>query len=175
MHYRIVIQARCPTTRILFPLISTLIREIRRPLRLEWVKGHQDSLQSYEKLPLKAHLNIDADFLATRYRNRGRLKSSSSVDHQSGQGVSISINGRRLTSKYDSCIRYQINGYHLRRYMQQTHMWSDQTWDDVDFGLFGQHFRRLRPSHQVTHMKESMDSYPSGNVAMISRGLKIQI
>ncbi|KAI2502522.1 hypothetical protein MHU86_11954 [Fragilaria crotonensis] len=62
-------QSKMPNDADLISLISTLIIEIRRPLRLEWVKGHQDSLQSYEKLPLKASLNIDADFLATRYRN----------------------------------------------------------------------------------------------------------
>jgi hypothetical protein len=156
-------KSKMPDDVDLISLISTLIREIRRPLRFEWVKGHQDSLKSYEKLPLKARLNIDADFLATRYRTRGRLKSSSSVDHQPGQVASISINGRRLTSKYDSCIRYHINGYHLRRYMQHTHMWSDHTWDDVDFGLFGQHFRRLRPHHQVTHMKRVHGQLPIGN------------
>ena len=154
--------SKMPDDADLLSLISASIRELRRPFRLAWVKGHQDSLKSYATLPLKARLNIDADFLATRYRLRGRLKSSSRVDHQPGQGVSILINGKRLTSKFDSCIRYHINGYHLRRYMQDKHLWSDQTWGEVDFCLFGQHFRRLRPHHQVTHMKRVHGQLPIG-------------
>lgn len=73
-------------------LISQLLRELRRPFRPDWVKGHQDTLQSYDALHRKARLNIDADFLATRYRLRGRLRSSSLVDHQDSQKVSISAN-----------------------------------------------------------------------------------
>ena len=151
-----------PDDADLISLIATLYRELRRQFRPEWVKGHQDSLQSYERLPFKARLNIDADFLATRYRLRGRLKSSPLVDHQTGQKVSILINGKRLTSQFDSCIRYHINGYHLRRYMQEKHSWSDCTWDDVDFHLFGQHFKRLPPHLQVTHMKRVHGQLPLG-------------
>ncbi|KAI2498313.1 hypothetical protein MHU86_16183 [Fragilaria crotonensis] len=151
-----------PDDADLISLIATLYRELRRPFRPEWVKGHQDSLQSYEHLPFKARLNIDADFLATRYRLRGRLKSSPLVDHQIGQKVSILINGKRLTSQFDSCIRYHINGYHLRRYMQERHAWSDCTWEDIDFHLFGQHFKRLPPHLQVTHMKRVHGQLPLG-------------
>jgi hypothetical protein len=66
----------------LLSLISILLTELRRPFKPEWVRGHQDSLQSYESLPFKARLNIDADFLATRYRKRGRLRSSPLLYHQ---------------------------------------------------------------------------------------------
>ena len=59
-------------------LIHVLLRELRRKFTPVWVKGHQDSLVAYEKLPLSARMNIDADFLTTRYRKRGRLKSKKS-------------------------------------------------------------------------------------------------
>ncbi|KAI2501729.1 hypothetical protein MHU86_12735 [Fragilaria crotonensis] len=154
--------ARMPDDADLISLISQLLRELRRPFRPDWVKGHQDTLQSYDALPWKARLNIDADFLATRYRLRGRLRSSSVVDHQDSQKVSISINGKRLTSQYDSCIRYHINGYHLRRYMQEKHQWSDATWDEIDFVNFGRYFKRLRPSRQVTQMKRVHGQLPIG-------------
>jgi hypothetical protein len=60
----------------LLSLIRLLLIEIRRIVTFKWVKGHQDSLMSFENLPRSARLNIDADFLATRYRLRGKLKSS---------------------------------------------------------------------------------------------------
>jgi hypothetical protein len=151
-----------PNDADLLSLIASLMRELRRPFTPEWVKGHQDTLESYANLPFKARLNIDADFLATRYRQRGRLKSSIHTDHQHDQKVSILIQGVRLTSQIDASIRFHINGYHLRQYMQERHGWTDTTWADIDFGLFGQHFKRLRPNHRVTHMKRVHGQLPLG-------------
>ena len=146
----------------LVSIIKLHLQELRRPFTPIWIKGHQDSLQSYESLPFHARLNIDADFLATRYRQRGRLRSSSSSDHQRGQRVSILINGVTITSQFDANIRFHVNGYHLRRYMQDKQSWSDSIWNDIDFHLFGQHTKRLRPHHQVTHMKRVHGQLPLG-------------
>ena len=77
----------------LISMISSFHRELRTSFRPVWVKGHQDSLASYEKLSLSARLNVDADFLATRYRQRGRLKLVVRVAHEPTQQCSISING----------------------------------------------------------------------------------
>jgi hypothetical protein len=38
--------------------------------------------------------------------------------------------------------------------------WSDQIWNTIDFGRFGQHDRRLTPARQVTHMKFVHDQLP---------------
>ena len=46
--------------------------------------------------------------------------------------------------------------------MQAKHGWSDSTWNQIDFSLFGQHFKRLRPHHQVTHMKRVHGQLPLG-------------
>ena len=107
-------------------------------------------------------MNIDADFLATRYRKQGRLKSKEKLSHEAAQKCSISIKGVRLTGNYDDIIRYHINGYHLRSYLQETNHWSDQVWEEVDFKVFGDNFRRLRPSRQVTHMKLIHNQLPLG-------------
>jgi hypothetical protein len=154
---------RQPYDSDLLSMIRSLLIEIRRHVSFKWVKGHQDSLRSYDTLPRIARLNIDADFLATRYRQRGRLKSSCHVEHHPAQKISIAINGIRLTSQYDSCIRYHINGYHLKRYMQAHRGWSDPIWEKIDFGLFGKHFRLLSPSQQVSHMKLVHDQLPLGS------------
>ena len=153
---------KMPNDADLISLARTLLSEIRRPFTPVWIKGHQDSLQSYEQLPFQARLNIDADFLATRYRKRGRLRSSKYSDHQYGQQVSILINGVRITGQFDTNIRFHVNGYHLRQYMQTKHAWNDSTWNNIDFHLFGQHFKRLRPNHQVTHMKRVHGQLPLG-------------
>jgi hypothetical protein len=153
---------RMPYDADLLSLISDLLAELRRPIVSVWVKGHQDSLRAYEKLPLAARLNIDADFLATRYRLRGRLKSSEQVDHSHGQQVSISINGKRLTGQFDECIRHHINGYHLRQYTQEKHGWDNSTWNEIDFNVFARHYQRLRPNRQIQQMKLIHEQLPVG-------------
>ena len=37
-------------------------------LKLEHIKGHQDSTRAYERLPILAQLNVDADALANQYQ-----------------------------------------------------------------------------------------------------------
>ena len=114
-------KAKMPDDSDLLALIRGCLTELRRPVIPQRIKGHQDSLKTYNNLPYKVRLNVDADFLATRYQHRGRLFSSKTTDHQDEQSVSILLNGTPITSNYDSTIRYHINGYHLRQYMQEKH------------------------------------------------------
>lgn len=129
---------------------------------LQWVKGHQDSIKSYSALPRVAQMNIDADFLATRYRLRGKLQSSENIDHFPAQKISIAINGRRLTSQYDECIRYHINGYYLKQYMQQKWGWTEATWNDVDLDNFRRHYKSLDSTTRILQTKIVHDQLPTG-------------
>ncbi|KAI2503242.1 hypothetical protein MHU86_11179 [Fragilaria crotonensis] len=126
---------RQPNEADLLSIIASLLQELRCKVVYAWIKGHQDRLNSYDSLPFLVRLNVSADFLATRYRLRGKLKSSQRVDHDPSQKISISIHGCRLTSQYDDCLRFHINGYHLRQYIQDKRKWSDKVWDDVDFDI----------------------------------------
>ena len=118
---------------------------------------------AYDKLPLAARLNIDADFLATRYRQHGRLRAVEYIAHRADQQVSIYTNGIPVTSQFDACIRFHVNGYHHRNYVQSHHGWDNSTWEDIDFGTFGKHFQRLPPSHRVQHFKFIHDQLPLGD------------
>ena len=151
-----------PPDADLISIISSSLQILRRPFRPRWVKAHQDSRIAYEKLPLNARLNIDADFLATRYREHGRLRCSSMVDHRIDNITTLYINGVPVTSQYDDSVRFHINGYHQRRQIQQTEKWTDAAWDSVDFYTFGCHFRRLRPSHRTQHFKYIHNLLPLG-------------
>ena len=146
----------------LLAIIRTMLKELRRPFAIHWVKAHQDNLASYDHLPLAARLNIDADFLATRYRLRGRLKQSVHVDHQHSQQCSFYINGVPVVSQFDACVRYHVNGYHYRRYVQDKFGWSDAIWDSIDFYNFGHHLKRLSPGHRSQHLKFLHDYLPLG-------------
>ena len=153
---------RMPFDANLLSLIASHLKELRRPFTPHWVKAHQDTLTAYDSLPFAARLNVDADFLATRYRQRGRLRQTARVDHIPAQQCSIYINGDPVTSQYDDCIRFHVNGYHYRQYVQRHHKWKDKTWDMVDFQSFGKFHKYLNPSLRVQHFKLVHDLLPLG-------------
>ena len=111
---------------------------------------------------MQATLNIEADSLASGYRTRGSLKSRQYCNHVHTQQCSISINNQRLTGQYDDIIRYHVNGYHLRRYLQEKKKWSDAVWDTIDVQAFGTHYHRLPLRQQITRTKFVHEQLPVG-------------
>lgn len=98
--------------------------------------------------------NNKADELATWYREvSGKRQSIESTDHVPGTQISISINSVRIVGQVDSCLRYHINGYHLRRYTQSKYKWNDQTWNCIDVEALGRYHSRLPPAEQIAHTK----------------------
>ena len=86
-----------------------------------------------------------------------------SVDHQPNQQCSLYINGRQIVSQFDACVRFHINGYHLRQYVQEANAWSDKTWDDIDFFNFGANLKRLSPNHRTHQIKLIHNYLPLGH------------
>ena len=100
-------------------LIRELQREIRRPIKSIWVKGHQDDAEDYEKLTPHAKLNVDADHLATQYQATGKNRPSTIIPHLPDQLISLSINGKRFPGHLESNLRWHINGSYMRKYLQR--------------------------------------------------------
>jgi hypothetical protein len=161
-----------PDDADLMSIIRACQLDLRTRIRIHWVKGHQDTTAKQSTLSLASRLNILADALATNYRKSGRLKSTKAVAHESEQGISIAVNGIRLTSQYDACIRFNINGYHLRNYMQEKKGWPNKVWESVDFYTFGKHFRRLQPHQQSTWMKFVHNQLPIGERRYVQATVK---
>jgi hypothetical protein len=154
---------RQPNNVDFLSLITFLTHELRRPLSTTWVKSHQDSgALDLSALTRDAQNNIAVDKLATDHRIDRSLPPSSTLPHLSHMGVSIVIDGRRLTGHFDATIRYHINGYHLRLRMQNKFGWSDKVWHEIDHHRFGQHFRSLPPTQQVRRMKFVHNCQPLG-------------
>jgi hypothetical protein len=146
----------------LLAFIAMLNKELRRPLKITWVKGHQDEKNPYDDLPRHAKLNVDADSLATAHRKQQLSQSSPLIDHLPSSRISIKLNGIYLTSNIDAAIRYHVNGYHMRKYLQHKHSWTDKTWDTIDMYHFGKHFNALTPTQQIPHMKMVHNQQPLG-------------
>lgn len=154
---------RQPNNVDFLSMISCIHKELRRPLSITWVKGHQDSHpQTSGPLSRDALNNIAADDLATQHRLQRHLLPHQKTPHLPLTRVSITINGLRIHSHFDSMLQYHINGYHLRLDMQRRFSWSDSVWESIDHNTFGQHFRSLTPAQQIPRMKFIHDQQPLG-------------
>ena len=153
---------RMPFDANLLSRNASHLKVLRRPFTLHWGKVYQDTITAYESLPLTARLNVDADFLATRYRQRGRLHQTARVDHVPAQQCSVYINGDPVTGQYDESVCFHVNGYHYWQYVHSHHQWKDKTWDLVDFRSFAKFHKRLSPSFRVRHFKLVRDLLPLG-------------
>jgi hypothetical protein len=70
-----------------------LLQDCRRPIAIDWIKGHQDNFHPYDELSRDAQLNVDVDHLTTGYRDSGRY-SCSKLKQNAPMHVSISINNK---------------------------------------------------------------------------------
>ena len=114
---------RQPDNIDLLSVIRDLNKELRCPLKAQWIKSHQDTSTTYDKLSIDAKLNVDADELATKAHKRPRSRPLWSTAHIPVTQVSISrINRVRYYGNLDANLRFHINcgQQYLRNYLQTT-------------------------------------------------------
>jgi hypothetical protein len=108
-----------PDNNNLLSIICELHHELRRPIKLQWIKSHQDTKLTYEQLSADAKLNVDVlDELATKFHTTSKAKPRRSTAHIPATRVSISINKVRYFGNLNANIRFHINGAYLRNYLQ---------------------------------------------------------
>ena len=143
-----------PNNVDILSLISESLPLLGRRVEGHWVKAHQDDDHPYDELSRAARLNVDADRLATWYRDHKTLpQTRQSTSHAPGTAVSISIGHTRLTGNFDSSIRQHVNGYQARQYIKDARDWDDATFDNVDWHNFGQHFKALPITARIQRTK----------------------
>jgi hypothetical protein len=100
------LDVQCPEWDILSCIIATLSKFPH--LKLQYVKGHQDRTAAYERLPLLAQLNVDADDMATKYQCKyGASRPFVLLTQLAGVHL-VSLKGKGThTSKYATAIRHQ--------------------------------------------------------------------
>jgi hypothetical protein len=140
---------------------------IRRKITPVWIKGHQS--EKHDRVERTHSRDVErnrrADHLATWYREQHNYRQSvERTDHTPAARITISLNGVRLVSQVESCIRFHINGYHLRNYIQSKYRWSNKTWDSIDSEAIGRFQRTLPPAAQVAQVKFMHDQWHTGKV-----------
>ena len=143
--------------------INELFKELRRPMKIKWIKSHQDGKTSYSNLTPDAKLNVDVDHLATKCHQNKRAKPRRATAHIPAMQMSISILNTRFFGNLDEHIRYHVNGGYLRNYTQTRHKWSDKVWDMIDMTAFGRNVKAIPLKHQPAHLKFIHNQLPLGD------------
>jgi hypothetical protein len=100
---------------------------------MTWIKGHQDNDQEYSKLSREAQYNVDVDALATRHRDQKLSRPMRKTEHLPSQKITLTINGVRFPSNWDTNLRWSINGSYIKLYLMTKHRWTDSIWQSIDF------------------------------------------
>jgi hypothetical protein len=143
-------------------VIRSLRRELGKPIETIWVKGHQDNDTPYEALSASAKHNVDVDSLATWYRDSLPSAPQAQKEHIAEELFSLTIQGTRYSTKVDEHIRYHVNGYYIRQYMQSKNRWTDKTWTKVNMPALSHCKSQLKPKDQHWMIKLIHNQLPLG-------------
>ena len=125
-------------------------------ISFRWVKAHQDDKKPYSDLDLPGRMNVDADYLAERFRKlmeEGKELPIQEGSHLAEAGVSISVDGTRINSHYMHKLRVHVQGKKHRKYLQQKHEWSDDEWNSIDWKGLKDAFLGLDPMKRISCSK----------------------
>jgi hypothetical protein len=120
---------------VLDPLLPEwdLLVEIHASLRclpgvaVVYVKGHQDTGQAVEQLPLMAQLNVEADTRANLYQTQfGSHRSQVLMSNCAGAHLATSVG--TITAKYKEVLLEKSTSPEIRQYVQETITGQMQQW-----------------------------------------------
>ena len=105
-------------------------------IRLQFVKGHQDDTVEFQRLPLLAQLNVEADSLATEFQttfggDRPFVILSPRV------GALLQFQSGTVTSNYASALRSESGRAPLQEHIQQRNEWSSSTMTSIHWEAHG--------------------------------------
>ena len=140
-------------------------------LTLQHVKGHQDRHLQYNRLPLLAQLNVDADEQATRFQTvHGCFQPD--VLHTAWSGVHLVLPIGTITSHVETA-KFHATAPPLKAYyMAQRYGWTPQTLATVNWKAHGTCLRKhlskkthlvkfvhgILPTNSILHRREPIRS-----------------
>jgi hypothetical protein len=92
-----------PDNADVLTMLFHLLQECRHPMKIDWIKGHQDDFIPYDELSRDAQLNVEVGALATGYRDSGK-SSRATLQHFYHIQVSVTVNRNRLPGKIEDAI-----------------------------------------------------------------------
>ena len=152
---------RQPANADLLSQIRSFKDELGIRVPQKWIKGHQQDRGTASQDVAR---NNRADELATWFRDQNKGGQSTEITaHVPEENISVRINGIRQVGQIEACIRFHINGYHLRCYLQSRNRWSNRVWNSIDLKVLGQFCRSLTPTTQIAQTKLMYDQRHTGD------------
>jgi hypothetical protein len=126
--------------------IHVTIGLLPMPIKLQWVRGHQNRSSDISHLPREAQLNIIADDLATSFHQR---ESQAARSHPCAHPfpschASLIIAGQRVTRNHKANIREAARGPQYFAYLRERNGWdSADILDNIDWTSHGKALHSL--------------------------------
>ena len=109
-------------------------------LKMEHIKGHQDSHRDYGHLSLLAQLNVDADAIANQYqRDHGTHRPNVALTRWAGAHLVFPTG--TVTSHYESSLRYQATAEPMRNHLRERNKWSLDVMTTINWKSHGTSIR----------------------------------
>jgi hypothetical protein len=129
-----------------------LLIEIQEGLRLlpgfsvTYVCGHQDDKRPYDRLPLLAQPNVDADKQAGQYQNQHGTPRPFVLMTARTTGAHLVHSSGTITSQYEDTIRIMAVGPTLQHQIQTKYEWSEGVMRSINWKAHGRAFRSHKAS-----------------------------
>ena len=132
--------------------------------KLEHIKGHQDDHVAYNKLSLRAQLNVDADALAEQWLADHPDWDHSRVPVLPTSGSQLNLPEGTVTHKLKQELYLARNEPIMKQHMMKKYQWDESTYHDVDWTSHGRALARLS-RHRMKLVKYLNNISPCGKVA----------
>ena len=132
---------------------------------MQWIRGHQDNKQPYEKLSLPAQLNCDADSLADDYftQNPAIQHAKAPILPTTGCQLHLYKHGTlsTITRKLKRELRIARTAPALKNYLIKKFEWTETIWQDINHKAFSQALNK-QAKHYSTILKHVNRINPVG-------------
>jgi hypothetical protein len=125
-------------------------------ITIQHVKGHQD--QGTSVLNYDAHLNVEADKLATRALNSNNVMEEPVLPHSI---ATLYINNKRATSNHTKHMREAHQLLNYKEHMKKSNNWTNEIWNSVWWEPHGKALKQLKEGEKTTIQKYLQKRLPS--------------
>ena len=109
-------------------------------ISFQYVRGHQDRTKAYDRLPLLAQLNVDADEMANRYQ-QDHGKSRTTILPTATSGVNLNTADGSITKRIAVTVGHQATAPALIQHIRHRYQWTEHEFNSVNWSAHGSALR----------------------------------
>lgn len=151
-----------PDQDVINEIVLTIL-QLPATVTLEWIRGHQDTLQPYHQLSLPAQLNCEADHEANR-SSQSSGTPNPSVPPFSTTFCQFIIGDEVITSHIKRRIHEYYNAPRMLQYWKKRFDWSHDVCDNIDWSSYLRIIKKYKDKW-TTLVKHVNAISPTGHIA----------